>query len=117
MEETDLKAYESNEKILLDLCNQLTKDIAIAGFEINFLYPVHQAFEQLFNQLLPLIVELEVSNKAKLNLILNRCDVSEQQLVKAIQEQRHKTFAVVVTELLIKRELQKVVIRTLYKRG
>ncbi|MES1224450.1 MAG: hypothetical protein ABUT20_53640 [Bacteroidota bacterium] len=115
MEEKKLNLYFTNEKILSDLCQQLTKDIAVEGFEIKTGFPLQQAFEQLFNQLLPLIRKLEKDNKAKLNFILNRADISESQLVQSIQKNKAKPYAELVAELIIKRELQKVVIRNMQR--
>jgi hypothetical protein len=111
MEEKQLQVYLSNQKILLDLCTQLTKDIGIDGFTIDLPFLTQHAFESIFNQIAPIIEQLEIQNKAKLNFILNRTDISEQQLLKAIRQYPHKRYSNLVSELIIKRELQKVVLR------
>lgn len=115
MEEKNLAPYLLNQKILHDLCLQLTKDIALEGFEVQIPFPVSTAFEHLFHQLFPLIQNMEKENKAKLNMILYRTDISEMQLKNRIKREKEKSFAQLLTELIIKRELQKVVIRNMHK--
>ena len=115
MEENKLLPYLHNEKILADLSVQLTKDIALENFAVATVLPSPTAFTQLFNQVLPLIEKLETENKARLNFILNRTDISEAQLRQAIQKNKTLTYAQLVTELIIKRELQKVVIRYMHR--
>ena len=111
MEEKKLNLYLSNEKILDELCQQLTKDIGVEGFVVSVIFPSQTVFKQLFQQLFPLIQNLERENNAKLNFILNRTDISENQLKQTIQQIGEKDYAQLLTELIIKRELQKVVIR------
>lgn len=115
MEEKNLAPFLMNQKILQDLCLQLTKDLAVDGFEVHIPFPLSAAFEQLYQQLFPLIQSLEKENKAKLNLILYRTDISEAQLHTRIKFEKGKSFAQLLTELIIKRELQKVVIRNMHR--
>ncbi len=115
MEKNKLLPFLSNEKILLDLAHQITKDIGVEGFVVLPVQPSAAVFEELFNQLFPLIENLDSENKAKLNFIINRSDISEVQLKKEIQKNKSKSYAQLLTELIIKRELQKVVIRSIHK--
>jgi hypothetical protein len=47
--------------------------------------------------------------------ILYRIDVSDEQIKKAVNENTSEPFSEIITDLIIKRELQKVVIRQHYK--
>lgn len=114
MDQNALLPYLNSEKIIRDLSGQISKDIGIDNFSIQAVQPSPLAFQELFEQLLPLIQELEVTNKPKLNFILNRTDISENQLIQALKSNANKSYSSVICELIIKRELQKVVIRNLY---
>jgi len=48
--------------------------------------------------------------------ILYRIDVSDEQIKKAVRENTSEPFSEIVTDLIIKRELQKVVIRSHYSK-
>ncbi len=114
MDQNELLPYLNSEKIIRDLAGQISKDIGIDNFSIQAVQPSPLAFQELFEQLLPLIQELEITNKPKLNFILNRTDISENQLIQALKSNAKKSYSTVISELIIKRELQKVVIRNLY---
>ena len=90
---------------------QLTKDIAMDDFQLDEIAPLPNAFEIIFQKLWPVIELLEKENPSKLARILNRIDISEKQLNLYIKKNKEQSFAFMLSELIIKRVLQKVVIR------
>lgn len=111
MEDKQLVPFLNHQKIVMDLCTQLSKDLGVEELNVTVVFPSSNVFEQLFNQIYPYILSFEKSNKAKLNFILNRADISENQLKREIQKNKNTEYPRLLTELIIKRELQKVVIR------
>lgn len=85
------------------------------GIEIKFSGNVNNAYEELFDQVEPHIKKMLDSNRQKFLGIMYRIDVSDDQIKKAISENTYEPFSAIVTDLIIKRELQKVVIRNHYK--
>ena len=80
-------------------------------FQLDEIAPLPNAFEIIFQKLWPVIEFLEKENPSKLARILNRIDISEKQLNLYIKKNKEQSFAFMLSELIIKRVLQKVVIR------
>ena len=129
----DLSPYLNRIDILNETAQQAIKDFGMNGTEINFFGNTENAYEELFSQILPLVEKLvneknspllrrgvgptkgtdSVSHRrgeAFYNLMY-RIDISESQIKKAIEESKDKSFSAVVTDLILKRELLKVITR------
>ena len=85
--------------------------------EVKFSGNAYNAYEELFDQIEPHIDHLISSNRSKFLGILYRIDLSDEQIKKAVQENVSESFSSILTDLIIKRELQKVVIRDHYKKA
>jgi len=94
---------------------QLAKDFEQSSFPADFI----EALEPNYNSIHEKIAfELERNEKRTgLNLmkLLNRIDISEAQLKKYLSEYKNESHFNVIAELIIKRVLQKVVIKQHYK--
>jgi hypothetical protein len=101
----------ANERLLVALCAQITKDFGLENFDLSGILPNETAFNQLYLAIYPIVQDLEKNNRSKLNYIINRVDINERQISVALQHSQNKEYASQLTELIIKRELQKVVIR------
>jgi hypothetical protein len=112
---TDLSQYINRLDLIKDTANQIIKDFDMFGLEIKFSGNAYNAYEELFDQIEPHIDQLVHSNQQKFMGILYRIDLSDVQIKKAVQENSSEPFSAIVTDLIIKRELQKVVIRNHYK--
>ena len=94
---------------------QLKKDFENCGIEGSFadnLVPEFNSILETVN------IEVEKINKAssgKLNELLYRIDISELQIKKAFNLNPDVTLNAVIAELIIKRELQKIVIKEHFK--
>jgi hypothetical protein len=97
--------------------DQIIKDFEMFGLEVRFSGNAYEAYEELFDQIEPHISRLVDQNRSKFLGILYRIDVSDDQLKKAIAENSSEPFSHIVTDLIIKRELQKVVIRSHYRKN
>jgi len=112
---TDLSKYINQLDLIKDTANQIIKDFDMFGLEIKFSGNAFNAYEELFEQIEPHIDQLITSNQQKFMSILYRIDLSDEQIKKAVNENSSEPFSAIVSDLIIKRELQKVVIRNHYK--
>jgi hypothetical protein len=113
---TDLSQYINRLDLIKDTADQIIKDFDMFGMEIKFSGNAFNAYEELFDQMEPHIKKLIDSNQQKFLGILYRIDLSDEQIKKAVHGNSTEPFSMIVTDLIIKRELQKVVIRNHYKK-
>lgn len=113
---TNLSQYFNRLDLIKDTASQIIKDFDMFGMEIKFSGNPYNAYEELFEQIEPHINQLINSNQQKFMSILYRIDLSDEQIKKAVNENSSDTFTSIVSDLIIKRELQKVVIREHYKK-
>lgn len=114
---TDLTKYFNRLDLIKETANQIIKDFDMFGMEIKFSGNAYNAYEELFEQIEPHIKNLISTNHQKFLGFLYRIDLSDVQIKKAVNENSSESFSAIVTDLIIKRELQKVVIREHYKKG
>jgi len=112
---SDLTPYYNKIELIKDTAAQIIKDFEMFGMEVKFSGSAYNAYEELFDQVHPHIKKLIDNNQSKFMGILYRIDLSDEQIKKAVHENRSEPFSEIVTDLIIKRELQKVVIRNHYK--
>jgi len=112
---SNISQYFNKLELIKDTANQIIKDFDMFGLEIKFSGNAYNAYEELFEQIEPHIKKLIDSNQSKFMGILYRIDVSDEQIKKAVNENTSEPFSEIITDLIIKRELQKVVIRQHYK--
>lgn len=113
---SDLSPYYNKLEILQQTANQIIKDFDMFGMEIKFSGNAYNAYEELFNQIEPHINKMLDNNRSKFMGILYRIDVSDEQIKKAVKENSSEPFSFIISDLIIKRELQKVVIKNFYKK-
>ena len=114
---TNISQYFNRLDLIKDVANQIIKDFDMFGLEIKFSGNAYNAYEELFEQIEPHINQLISLNQQKFMSILYRIDVNEEQIKKAVSENSSESFSAIVSDLIIKRELQKVVIRNHYKKS
>jgi hypothetical protein len=105
----------SSKELFASFKKQLAKDFEQSNFDADF-HDLEPDFSGICEKI---VVELQRSEKkadARLMQLLNRIDISEAQWRKHITAQQHKDHLMAIAELIIKRVLQKVVIKHYYKR-
>jgi hypothetical protein len=115
MNHTDLSQYFNRPDMIKATADQIIKDFEMFGLEIKFSGNAYNAYEELFDQIEPHIKKLIDSNHSKFISILYRIDLNDEQVKKAVDNNSSEPFSEILTDLIIKRELQKVVIRIHYK--
>ncbi|MBI4946790.1 MAG: hypothetical protein HY840_10375 [Bacteroidetes bacterium] len=113
---TDLTPYLNRLDFLNDTANQIIKDFGMSGLEIKFSGNADNAYAELFLQIHPHIEKLMKGSTGNFYNLLYRIDLSENQIKKAVESSLDKSISETLTDLILKRELLKVVMRNFYKK-
>ena len=92
-----------------------TELIHILNAELNAELPQDISEENLLQRLSEFINHLIQTNFQQLVLILYRVDVSENKLKQLLQKDSDEDAAVIISKLIIEREIQKINSRNLFR--
>ena len=92
-----------------------TELIHILNAELNAELPQYISEENLLQRLSEFINHLIQTNFQQLVLILYRVDVSENKLKQLLQKDSDEDAAVIISKLIIEREIQKINSRNLFR--
>ena len=115
LELSQLLTFHNQLNIIQETADQTIKDFDAFGYEIIFSGKEESAYEELFKQLSPLIESLINNNYKKLMNVLYRIDVAEDVINQELKNNNPSEFAAIITEIVLQRELKKVVTRNYYK--
>lgn len=111
----DLSAYYNRTDLLQKVVAQIQKDFNWFSFEITFSGKEEATpYQELFQQILPLVDEMLNDDYIKLMSLLYRIDIEEDFLNRKLKENAQADTDEVIADLIIKRELQKVIIKDMY---
>jgi len=116
LESFEVSAYLDRIDLLNETVEQIKKDFGESGIIIHFSGNKQTAYQELTNQILPFIEQLLKSNYSHLMQVLYKIDVPEI-LFKNSFDEDPADAPKKITELIVKRELQKVVIRNHFKKN
>ncbi len=111
----DLQIWFNKPDMILACVKQVQKDLGMYGIDISFSGNIHAAYDELFHQLQPQIENLLSRGNITWVDILYRVDVSEEKVKEVSNKQ--DSFSSAITDLILWRELQKVVIRFLLQQN
>jgi len=111
---SELSAYYNRTDLIQKVVEQVKKDFNWFSFKIIFTNNAESPYQELYNQILPLIDELLNDDYSKLMAMLYRIDLDEEFLNRKLKENAQADTSEIITDLIIKRELQKVIIKELY---
>ena len=111
----DFSRYERSVALLRDVVAQINKDFRLNGFDVEFSGEGETAYQELSEQLIPVIeYMLEHLTETFWNLVYS-IDLNEAKVKQILFGQEEVENAIgQLTDLILKRELQKVVIRHFY---
>jgi hypothetical protein len=115
VEDFNLELYKTRTEVIRQTVAQVEKDFMMFGLEIGFSGNTEMAYNELFVQLSFHIHQLLQTDYGKLSALLYQIDLSESKIVTASREHPDWGLADVVTELVIHRELKKVLTRNYFK--
>jgi len=94
---------------------QLAKDFEGSNFPFDFIEVLEPNYNSIHEKIVFELQRNETKTDSNLMRLLNRIDISEVQLKKYLNEFKDKNRFNVIAELIIKRVLQKVVIKQHYR--
>jgi len=100
-----------------DFKKQMLKDFQQAQFATAFIDKLVPDYASIHHRIQLELQHTETDSAAAWMPLLNRIDISESQLKRYLNENNDRPYADVVAELIIKRLVQKVVIRHHYRNG
>ncbi len=113
---SDLAPYLNKAEILLKTRQQVQKDFAVYGWELDVEPKTHNTYNDLRAEVMPVIDRLLKKQYGPLQELMYRIDVNEGLLKKMLSDFPGRETEV-YTDLILWRELQKVVIRTHFHQG
>ncbi len=111
----DIEPYKAETEIIRMTVEQIRKDFAMFGLDISFPMRMNMVYEELFSQLDAHVSQLLTVNVQKLMALLYQIDIPERNIMEAWEAHPEFTHAQVIAELIIYRELKKVILRNYYK--
>ncbi len=109
----NIDEVKKKEEIIKLTANQIIKDFAVFGMEVNFSGITSYAYDELSKQLEVFIDELMNRNPEKLQSLLYHIDLKEKDL--RILLYSNELSAAAVTEKVLDREFFKVLTRIYFK--
>ncbi len=109
-----IRASKKNE-LIIETGRQIQKDFAEFNLEINFSGRAELFYTELFDQMKAKVEELISYNMSSFLHLLYRIDISEAQISLYEREMPEVEYSEMITELIIHRELKKVVTRDFFR--
>jgi hypothetical protein len=93
---------------------QLSRDFELCGFTDEAPKLNSNNLEHVFQEVLKSVMIIEKKDSASLQNLLYRIDVTELQIKKEATNHPEKNFQQILAELIVKRILQKVILKQQY---
>ena len=94
---------------------QLIKDFSSANFDSDFITHLKPDVQEIQFAIIDQLEKVEKISKTKLRNLLYRIDISEKQILKLSKNKTENSFNEILSELIIKRVLQKLIFKEFYK--
>ncbi len=114
--EINLEIYKGKTEIILQTAEQIIRDFGRFGIGITFSGNARMAYQELFHQLDQNITHLIENDFVRLCALLYQIDLSESSILAKKREFPHHTDSEIMTELIIHRELKKVLTRYYFRK-
>lgn len=109
--------YLTQTGLLKKTLDQIEKDFSASGIDFTFEKMAAPVFEDICNAIQKRIGLLMSGDSGALNNLLYRIDLSEKKVKQLLHDEGELKFQGKLAEMIVKRELQKVVIREYYKQN
>lgn len=110
-----IEPYKNQKDIVAKTALQIIKDFGLFGMKIKLDEGIEWNYDELFNQLKPIIDRLMQQDYPRLLSVLYQIDLSPSAINKARSEQPDIDESELIPALIIYREFKKVVFRMYYK--
>ncbi|TLX75283.1 hypothetical protein E9993_10315 [Labilibacter sediminis] len=109
-----IQASRKNE-LIVETGRQIQKDFGEFGLDIKFSGKAEIFYEELFDQMKSHVDTLLSDSMDRFMHFLYRIDISENQIMLYQNEMKDSSYNEVLTELIIHRELKKVITRDFFR--
>ena len=113
-QQLNIEKYRHDLEIIRLTADQIIKDFELFGREIKFSGNELTAYEELKNQIAPVLAELYQNKASTFQSLLYRIDVSEKKFRELLNESAKTDFKEALAEAIIQREFQKVLTRKFF---
>jgi len=115
LESFDIELYKTKSEVIRQTVEQVKKDFTMFGMDVEFTGNTDMAYDEMFYQLLSHVSHLLEIDPHRLSSLLYQVDIGENKIMESSVLHPEWALAEVITELIIHRELKKVLIRNYYK--
>ena len=112
---TDITPYLQQPDILDETVKQIIKDFNMVDITLHS-FPNAVSYQELFTAVFPHIEKLVNDNSDRFHALMYRIDISESQIKKTFEQTQDQSFSHVITDMILKREVQKVVLRKTFSK-
>ena len=113
----DIRKAAKREDLIRETAGQIIKDFSEFDLEIHFSGNIRDFYNELFGQMQNHVNNLLAMNGEKFFNLLYRIDVDPEDINRYQQQMPGVSLPDVITELIIHRELKKVMIRDYFRRS
>tara|TARA_B110000503_G_C7138886_1_gene410037 strand:- start:1446 stop:1817 length:372 start_codon:yes stop_codon:yes gene_type:complete len=111
---SELVTYKNNQLIVDKVALQIQKDFQFYDEKIEFSGNQETAYDELFNQIKPVIFRMLELDSARFFSLLYAIDIEEKKVRTLLLGNEEADVATELTHLILERELLKVVTRQLF---
>ncbi len=112
----DIRNATKREELIRETALQIIKDFSEFDLDIQFSGNIQDFYQELFGQMRIHVDNLLGENAEKFFNLLYRIDVSSDEISSYQQEFPQVSLPDMITELIIHRELKKILIRDYFRR-
>lgn len=106
-----IKEHLNSKELFEAFKTQLKKDFDECGCNSDFVDSMEPEFDEMKQTLIQVIKQNEKRSHFNLQQLLYRIDINEKRLSPELSENKTEDYIAVVAELIIKRILQKIVLK------
>lgn len=115
--ENELRNSRDDERIVRETAEQVIKDFALFGIQIDFPDDINWAYDELFDQLEIHVSRMLAENDRLILSLLYQIDISEKKIHIESQKQPDIPLHHLITNLILERELKKVLTRDYFRKN
>jgi hypothetical protein len=112
----EIARYRADLEVVRDTAAQVIKDFGLFNIDIRFSGNEATAYDELKSQVYPELLSLYEKNYSKLQSLFYRIDIPEKKF-RALPSSNKEELIAGLTELVLERELVKVITRKLFSSG
>jgi len=115
LESFDIELYKTKTEVIRQTVEQVKKDFTMFGMDLEFSGNTDMAYEEMFFQLSSQVSQLLEIDPHRLSALLYQVDLGENKVIESSALHPEWSLPEVISELVIHRELKKVLIRNYYQ--